>query len=162
MQNISSDLYHLGIVEVMSVYKYRDLDTDRRALDLERNTYFFILRVSRVRLDACDRDFIFSHREITSAVANCNEKPQPESWGNGGLRLPSSDDASRAPAQRAKGSSENSKANRIETMKRSRGIWTNLFGGSKKNSEVVSLSFVTNTCPNCRKKHVSASRMGLN
>jgi hypothetical protein len=25
-----------------------------------------------------------------------------------------------------------------------------------------SLSFVTNTCPNCRKKHVSASRMGLN
>jgi hypothetical protein len=39
------------------------------------------------------------------------------------------------PAQRAKGSSENSKANRIETMKRSRGIWTNLFGGSKKNSE---------------------------
>src|SRR3984893_13889336 len=84
MQNISSDLYHLGIVEVMSVYKYRDLDTDRRALDLERNTYFFILRVSRVRLDACDRDFIFSHREITSAVANCNEKPQPESWGTGG------------------------------------------------------------------------------
>ena len=70
--------------------KYRDLDTDRRALDLKRNTYFFILRVSRVRLDACDRDFIFSHREITSAVANCNEKPQPESWGNGGLRLPSS------------------------------------------------------------------------
>ena len=31
--------------------------------------------------------------------------------------------------------SENSKANRIETMERSRGIWTNLFGGSKKNSE---------------------------
>ena len=30
---------------------------------------------------------------------------------------------------------ENSKANRIETVKGSRGIWTNLFGGSKKNSE---------------------------
>src|SRR3984893_12592384 len=83
MQNISSDLYHLGIVEVMSVYKYRDLETDRRALDLKRNTYFFILRVSRVRLDACDRDFIFSHRGITYAVANCNEKPQPESGGTG-------------------------------------------------------------------------------
>jgi hypothetical protein len=25
----------------------------------------------------------------------------------------------------------------------------------------VSLSFVTNTCPNCRRRHVSASRMGL-
>src|SRR3984893_19428891 len=31
--------------------------------------------------------------------------------------------------------SENSKANRIETYERSRGIWTNLFGGSKKNRE---------------------------
>jgi hypothetical protein len=31
--------------------------------------------------------------------------------------------------------SENSKANRIENYERSRGIWTNLFGGSKKNSE---------------------------
>jgi len=31
--------------------------------------------------------------------------------------------------------SENSKANRIETYERSGGIWTNLFGGSKKNSE---------------------------
>jgi hypothetical protein len=36
---------------------------------------------------------------------------------------------------RAAWNSENSKANRIETMERSRGIWTNLFGGSKKNSE---------------------------
>jgi predicted RNA-binding Zn-ribbon protein involved in translation (DUF1610 family) len=26
----------------------------------------------------------------------------------------------------------------------------------------VSLSFVTNTCPNCGRRHVSASRMGLN
>jgi hypothetical protein len=26
----------------------------------------------------------------------------------------------------------------------------------------VSLSFVTDTCPNCRKRHVSASRVGLN
>ena len=26
----------------------------------------------------------------------------------------------------------------------------------------VSLSFVTNTCPNCRRRHVSASRMGSN
>jgi hypothetical protein len=26
----------------------------------------------------------------------------------------------------------------------------------------VSLSFVTSRCPNCRRKHVSASRMGLN
>jgi hypothetical protein len=25
----------------------------------------------------------------------------------------------------------------------------------------VCLSFVTNTCPNCRRRHVSASRMGL-
>jgi len=65
MQNVSSDLYHLGIVEVMGVEKYWDLETDRRALDLKRNTYFLILRVSRVRLDACDRDFIFSHRGIT-------------------------------------------------------------------------------------------------
>jgi hypothetical protein len=73
-----------------------------------------------------------------------------------------SSDLDRRPVGPSEGSSENSKANRIETMKRSRGIWTNLFGGSKKNSEVVSLSFVTNTCPNCRKKHVSASRMGLN
>ena len=31
--------------------------------------------------------------------------------------------------------SENSKANRIETMKGPAEIWTNLFGGSKKNSE---------------------------
>jgi hypothetical protein len=31
--------------------------------------------------------------------------------------------------------SENSKANRIETMKGPGGIWTNLLGGSKKNSE---------------------------
>jgi len=37
--------------------------------------------------------------------------------------------------QKLRRRSENSKANRIETMKRSRGIWTNLFGGSKKNSE---------------------------
>jgi hypothetical protein len=35
----------------------------------------------------------------------------------------------------SRGNSENSKANRIETIERSRGIWTNLFGGSKKNSE---------------------------
>jgi hypothetical protein len=83
MQNVSSDLYHLGIVKVMGVYKYRDLETDRRALDLKRNTYFFILRVSRVPLDACNRDFIFSHRGINYAVANCNEKPQPESGGTG-------------------------------------------------------------------------------
>jgi hypothetical protein len=38
-------------------------------------------------------------------------------------------------ASAADGNSENSKANRIENYERSRGIWTNLFGGSKKNSE---------------------------
>ena len=33
--------------------------------------------------------------------------------------------------------SENSKANRIENYERSRGIWTNLFAGSKQNSEEI-------------------------
>ena len=79
MQKVSSDLYHLGIVEVMGFLKYWDLETDRRALDLKRNTYFFILRVSRVRLDACDRDFIFSHHGITLAVANTGLTRSPRS-----------------------------------------------------------------------------------
>jgi hypothetical protein len=40
------------------------------------------------------------------------------------------------PAARAK-SSKNSKANRIETGERSGGIWTNLFGGSKKIAKKI-------------------------
>ena len=42
-----------------------------------------------------------------------------------------------APGIAGSRNSENSKANRIETMKGPRGIWTNLFGGSKKNSEKI-------------------------
>ena len=59
-------------------------------------------------------DVLFAH----SAIANVAVFGLPDSEWNGLDRT-----------------AENSKANRIETMKRSRGIWTNLFGGSKKNSE---------------------------
>jgi hypothetical protein len=53
----------------MGVYRFLDLETDRRALDLKHETYFFILRASRGRFDACDRDFIFNDRGITQRWA---------------------------------------------------------------------------------------------
>jgi hypothetical protein len=69
--------------------------------------------------------------EAQARVAAFQQGLQQLGWTDGGnVRI-----EYRWGAGNADGNSENSKANRIENYERSRGIWTNLFGGSKKNSE---------------------------
>jgi hypothetical protein len=61
MQGISCDPDHFGVIELMGAQQDRNLEADRRSLNLKGDTHVFFQLASRRRLDACHSDSIFRY-----------------------------------------------------------------------------------------------------